>query len=211
VASALVAVALCAVVFWPGVVDQDDLDAKLVNALPAAGVAVAVALALAARFFRAPWRIDLAVAALLVLLLLLALPWIAADLGFYLDGVPVLGSIFLTGQLVSGQAAVHHGHHHGMDGVLLVVAALATIPALRQGRKAALITVATAYLGLQLAYGLANVANDAWLEQVVKRGWTDVEIPNVLRPEVRPAWICIVIAAAVFSILVRRRAGRWGS
>jgi hypothetical protein len=211
VASALVAVALCAVVFWPGVVDQGDLDAKPVNALPAAGVVVAVALAIAARFFRAPARIDLAIAALLVLLLLLALPWIAADLGFFLDEVPVLGSIFITGQLVDGHAAVHYGHHHGMDGVLLVVAALATIPALRRAREAAVITAATAYVGLQVAYGLANVANDAWLEQVVKRGWTSVEIPSVLRPEVRLAWICVVIAAAVLSILVHRRAARWAS
>ena len=27
-----------------------------------------------------------------------ALPWIAAELGFFLDGVPVLGSIFMTGE-----------------------------------------------------------------------------------------------------------------
>ena len=35
---------LCAVVFWPGVVEQSDLDAKPVNALPALGVLVAVVL-----------------------------------------------------------------------------------------------------------------------------------------------------------------------
>ena len=32
-------------------------------------------------------------------------------------------------------------------------------------------------------YGIANIANDAWFEQVVKRGWTDWAIPNVLRPD----------------------------
>jgi hypothetical protein len=44
----LVAVALCAVVTWPGVVDQADLDAKLVNVLPAIGVVLVLAVSLAA-------------------------------------------------------------------------------------------------------------------------------------------------------------------
>jgi hypothetical protein len=211
VATAMVAAGLCAIVFWPGVVDQADLDAKVVNALPAVGVALAAVLAVAARLFRAPARIDLRVAAVLVVLLLLALPWIAADLGFFLDGVPVLGSIFLTGKVVDGHPAVHYGHHHGMDGVLLVVAALALIPALRRARIRALAVAATAYLGLQVAYGFANIANDGWLEQVVKRGWTGVEIPNVLRPAVSLPWFGIVLAAPVFAALLRRRATRWAS
>lgn len=36
------AVALCAVTALPGVVDQDDLDARWVNAIPALGVGLAV-------------------------------------------------------------------------------------------------------------------------------------------------------------------------
>ena len=35
---AVLAALLCAVVFWPGVVEQSDLDAKPLNALPALGV-----------------------------------------------------------------------------------------------------------------------------------------------------------------------------
>ena len=38
------AIALCAVVAWPGVVDQDDLDARWVNVVPALGVGLALAL-----------------------------------------------------------------------------------------------------------------------------------------------------------------------
>src|SRR4051812_33834021 len=53
--AAIVGAALCAVAAWPGVVDADDLDAKWVNAVPAAGVAVAVALSFATRQpFRLP-------------------------------------------------------------------------------------------------------------------------------------------------------------
>ena len=42
------AIALCAVTAWPGVVDQDDLDARWVNAVPAVGVALALGLTVAA-------------------------------------------------------------------------------------------------------------------------------------------------------------------
>src|SRR6266516_1605482 len=40
----VVAATLCAVVFWPGVIDQGNLDAKWVNAVPALGVGLAVLL-----------------------------------------------------------------------------------------------------------------------------------------------------------------------
>jgi len=45
---------------------------------------------------RAGDRARLLVGALTVFL---AAPWIAAELGFFLDGVPVLGSIFITGKI----------------------------------------------------------------------------------------------------------------
>jgi hypothetical protein len=209
VPTAIVACLLCAVVVWPGVVDQADLDAKPINAVAAAGVALALVFLAAARVFTVPACLDLGLAAGVVLLLLIALPWIAAELGFYLDGVPVLGWVFLTGKVVAGHPAVHHGHHHGMDGVLLVLAALATIPLLRGARGQTLRAAVGIYLGLQIAYGLANTANDGWGEQIVKRGWTEHTIPAVLRPAFSLAWLGIVVAAAAFSILVRRRAARW--
>jgi hypothetical protein len=210
-AISVVAAVLCALVFWPGVVDQADLDVKAINALPTVGVGLALLLVVAAGFLRAPARVDVPVAVSLAVLTCLALPWLAADLGFFLDHVPILGSIFLTGKIVDGHPAVHHGHHHGMDGTLLVVAALATIAVLRHAGAAAVRAVVATYLGLQVAYGLANIANDAWLEQVVKRGWTSVKIPNVLRPGFTLAWLGIVIAAAAFAVLVQRRARRWAT
>src|SRR5919204_3515769 len=200
--AAVVAAGLCAVVFRPGVVDQYDLDARPVNALPAAGVALAVALSLAAGLHRERLRLRAAPA----VLLLLALPWLAADLGFHLDGVPVLGWIFLTGKVVGVRAAVHLGHHHGMDGVLLTFAALLLVPLARRAATPALRLLVGLYLGLEIAYGLANATQDWWLEQVAKRGWTTHVMPGVLRPAATLPWLGIAVAAAVFAALILRRA-----
>ena len=197
---AVVAAGLCSVVFWPGVVDQYDLEARSVNALPAAGVGLAVALSLAAGLHRERVRLRLAPA----LLLLLAIPWLAAELGFHLDGVPVLGSIFLTGKVVGVRAAVHLGHHHGMDGVLLTLAALLLVPLARRIRAPALRLLVGLYLGLEIAYGLANTTQDAWLEQIAKRGWTTHVIPSVLHPAFSLPWLGIALAAAVFAALILR-------
>jgi hypothetical protein len=135
-------------------------------------------------------------AALAIVLLVAALPWLAADLGLYSNGVPLLGRLFQSGQFLPERPglpnfapAVHHGHHHGMDGVLLVLTAL--LLSRRLARRAAL----AAYLSLMFCYGVANFANDFWIEQVVKRGWTSWEIPNVTEPRVSIAWSLIVIAA----------------
>src|ERR671936_1044622 len=46
--TAVLAIALCAAVYWPGVVDQNDLDARWINAIAAVGVAIAFGLTLAA-------------------------------------------------------------------------------------------------------------------------------------------------------------------
>jgi hypothetical protein len=207
----VVAAGLCSVVFWPGVVDQYDLDARAINALPAAGVTLAVALSLAAGLHRERMRLRAAPA----LLLLLALPWLAAELGFHLDGVPVLGWIFLTGKVVGPRAAVHLGHHHGMDGVLLTFAALLLVPLARRIRAPAPRLLVGLYLGLEIAYGLANTAQDAWLEQIAKRGWTRHVIPSVLHPALTLPWLGIAVAAAVFAALIlrpvpARRSGRPG-
>jgi hypothetical protein len=219
----VMAATLCAVVFWPGVVDQGNLDAKWVNAVPALGVGLAVLLTVhAVRYralppFAAPTRGDRLRLVVAIGLLLLALPWIAAELGFYLDDVPGLGSIFVTGdiRLAPGQkeieAAVHHGDHHGLQGALLVFTALLlsrTLDPLRPRTQTAL----RGLLALMVVYGLWNVANDDWFEQVVKRGWTNRRVPDVLRPTASVQWaILLVLAAALGAVLeyrarVKRRA-----
>ena len=205
---ALVAAALCAVVFWPGVVSQANLDARPVNALAAVGVLLALVLTIAlaraggvARLGRR--RGDAARIAVAAVLLVLAAPWVAADLGFFLNGVPVLGAVFHTKtpfpDLYPFPPTVHHGHHHGMDGLLLVLTAL-LLSRVRPGAPM------TAYLALMFCYGLGNIANDAWLEQVWKRGWVSWQLPNVLEPKPSLGWAVILAATAVIWVVARRTA-----
>lgn len=209
---AVVAAMLCTPVFWPGVVSQADLDARWVNVPAAAGVGLALVLTLAAggglrtSRYGDRLRVPLAVAALLA-----APAWLAADLGFFLDGVPLLGRLYQSGpypaqrpELPPFPPAVHHGHHHGMDGVLLVLASLLLSRALPAIRARALRVATGAYLALMLAYGFANLANDFWIEQVVTRGWTSWQIPNMLQPSLGWGWALIVLAAAVIAATVYR-------
>jgi hypothetical protein len=65
--------------------------------------------------------------------------------------------------------------------------------------------VLSAYLALMFCYGVANIANDFWIEQVVKRGWTTWQIPNVLEPRATVAWAIIGLAAAMLWGLGERR------
>ena len=205
-AAALAAV-LCAVVFLPGVVHTNNLDAQWINGAPALGVATACALSIGnpQPLGRAPG--DLARVACAAALVLLALPWEAAELGISFGGVPVLGQIFQTNELrhqpgVPGRhPAVHNGFHHGLAGTLLVISALLLTRLLRPGRMHA---VAAGLLALMTAYGLVNIANDAWLEQVVKRGWTDRAIPSVLYPAANWGWAAIVVLAVVLGAGLRR-------
>lgn len=203
-AAAAAGIALSAFVAVPGVVDEADLDAKPLNAVCALGVGIAAALTvalaagtpqfeLARRLPGDPLRTATAAAALV-----LSVPWLAAELGVSFDGVPLLGTLYQTGELrtqpddPAPHAAVHLGHHHGMDGFLLVLTALLlsrVLPGSRERVRAG----TGLYLALMLVYGLALLANDFWLEQIVKRGWTDWEIPDVTRPSLSLAWVVIVV------------------
>ena len=219
-AVSVVAAVLCAVVFWPGVVSQANLDAKPINALAAIGVLLTLGLTATVirrdGLRRGPWqRADGGRVGLAAPLVLLSLPWFAADLGFFLNGVPVLGGIFQTGAYrhrIAGlppfPPAVHHGHHHGMDGLLLVLSALLLSRTLALIRARALREVLAAYLALMFCYGVGNIANDFWLEQIVKRGWTSWQIPNVLEPRVTVAWGVIGLAAALLWWLGSTRSTR---
>jgi hypothetical protein len=198
---AMVSAALCLVILVPGVVDEGDLDAKWINVVPAAGVALAFKLTLRSRDLR--WGdprgdgIRIAIAAALVIL---ALPWISAELGFYLPG-----PVFLTDDPYQGHATVHLGEHHGFQSLLLIVSALLLSRELPRMRRPTPLAV---YLSLMIAYGLGNIANDAWKEQVVKRGWTSWEIPSVLQPGFTWMWGLILVAgAAIFFTALQRPRG----
>jgi hypothetical protein len=221
----ILAFLLCATVAIPGVQTESHLDPKWANLPAVLGVALAFALTLWAsvRGRREPARTtgagDAARLGVGILSLFFAAPYVAAELGFFLDGVPLLGWIFETGALRpepgSGaiHAAVHHGHHHGMDGFLLTVTALLLSRHLETIRRPLLRTATSIYLALMLVYGLTNEVEDLWTEQVVKRDWTSWQIPNVLHPSLSAAWAAMVAAAlAIYFVFLRpRQAYRFAS
>jgi len=207
---AIPAALLCVVFAVPGVVRQSDLDVRWINAIAAVGVAVVFVLSLVADRPESPRRArgDRLRIVLAAVLTILAAPWIAAELGFYLDGVPGLGWMFQTGKLVSfhdpPHPAVHHGVHHGLQGLLFVVTALllSRLPSPQAAR---------AFLAVLLAYGVANMANDGWLEQVVERGWSSHPIPSVLGFGLNWLWLAVLlVGAAVWALWFRQEPSAGG-
>jgi hypothetical protein len=134
-------------------------------------------------------------------------PLIAAELGFFLDGVPFLGWFYETGRLATQPGvpglhhAVHHGQHHGWQATMLSLTALgfSRLPRPR---------ILDAYLALMLAYGIGNLVNDDWLEQVVKRGWTNHEVPSLLTPAANWGWAAVLVGAGAIWWLWFRQPSR---
>jgi hypothetical protein len=198
------ALALCAFVAWPGVIDPGDLDARPVNVVPAIGVLIALALTLAAGrtagWGFAPARSgDRARVAVAVGLVLVSLPWITAAVGVHFPQ-----GLFLTSELYTepgeeARAAVHLGQHHSTAGLLLALSALlVSRPRLVTDR---LRTVYAALVCLMLSYGVANIANDLWHEQVVKRGWASWDVPEATQPDANLTWALVLVASAVLYAL----------
>jgi hypothetical protein len=200
-------IALCATIPW--FVDQGDLDARWVNAIPAFGVLIAGGLAAAATS-----RVGISFAPRLpgdrlrviaaVVVLVLSLPWLTAELGFHLPGDVFMGEELgeeSDGRVIAA-AAVHLGHHHGTDGALLVLRAL-LLSRVRVEQRWLRIAV-LGYLGAMLAYGAVNFVQDLWHEQIVKRGWTDASIPSALLPGPRPIWLVIVALAVLAALALLR-------
>ncbi|MGH8869492.1 MAG: hypothetical protein ACRDYU_16050 [Actinomycetes bacterium] len=200
--------AACAVVAVPGVVSPDDLDAQPVNLVPALAVLVAVVLT---------WRdgrADARVAALplgpvrvglMVVLALWSVPWVCAALGFHAGDVPLLDEVVRSSEPTPGEpglASVHLGLHEGLFGAQLAVTALVltTLRPLPRGLSP--------YLALMLCYGIAVSLADGWNEQVVKRGWSDVQMPDVLEPALTLDWLGVLAASALVHLGWFRREAR---
>jgi hypothetical protein len=199
------AIALCLVTAWPGQVKQSDLDARAVNVIPALGVALALVLSVwAARRAggglapRLPGDRARVVAA--VVIVLVSIPWITGELGFYIGN-----RVFLTSRvLTEGDetiAAVHLGHHHGLDGTLLMLFALLLSRVRLPDRR--LDNVLLAYVSLMFGYGFMNFAEDGWHEQLVKRGWLEWKIPSALLPRVHWVWLVTLGLSVVVYLLFR--------
>jgi hypothetical protein len=140
------------------------------------------------------------------------LPWLLADLGIYAGDLPGLGRIVLSRQLVPEGAtwpAVHLGHHHGLDGTLLGLAAVVLSRVLPEVRPVAMREGLSLYLAVLLVYGAMRAIEDGWNEQVVKRGWSRRKVPLIVRRRrpVRPTvWAGMLGgAAAIHAVWFRRR------
>ena len=205
-----IALVFCAVIAVPGVIEQAHLNAKWINVVPAIGVAIVLWLtAVAARDGIDGWgesRGDGLRIAVVVVLALLSLPWIFAEQGVYVGDIPGLRSIFLSKKVVDGLAAVHLGEHHGFIGFQVLVSALLLSRELPRMRATIRRTALAVWLSGLIAYGLGNIANDAWGEQVVKRGWTTWELPSVVRPDLNWLWLVVLaITALIFFTVLRPR------
>jgi hypothetical protein len=222
VAIALILVAMAALprrVWWvaaPGVAlcvtipffnEQADLDAHWGNAIPALGVAIAACLTVAATRRkgtafapRQPWDAARVVAAVVVLLV--SLPWLTAELGFHFPGDVFMGEELGWEKDGTMIAAVHLGHHHGQDGSLLVLTALLLSRVVVSERRLRAVVQCT--LGLMLAYGAVNLVQDAWNEQLFKRGWTETSIPSAILPSPTPIWLVVVAAGVLVTLALRR-------
>ena len=205
------AIALSAGVAWPGVVDQDDLDARWVNVVPALGVALALGLTVAAAR-RTGWGVvrrlplDPVRLGIAAVVLVLSIPWIAADLGFFLpDGLFIMRRVApdTNGLPI---AAVHLGHHHGFDGSLVALSALLLSRPRLRGGAAASVTVAVT--SLAFAYGIVNCVQDTWNEQLVKRGTLDWKIPSALLPSISWIWLVILVLGTLTALALRAESRR---
>jgi hypothetical protein len=220
-ATAVAAAILCATIAVPGVIKQSDLDAKPANLLAGIGVLIALGLTLFAlrRTGAGPpaerRRGDRIALWIAVLYTLAALPWIFANLGFYVGDVPGLHDVFMSRKVMPEAGhphlrAVHLGNHEGLDGWLLAVTALLLRPGLARMRPTRLRPILAGYLALLLGYGVMVSANDGWNEQIVKRGWTSHGLPSVLNPALNLGWailiaVTVVLYLAAFRV---RAAGR---
>ena len=204
--------------WWaPFTVDQDDLTVGASNITGALAVGAMLALlavplpartalarvrAGAARPMRSRARVALTLAVLLMLLV--SLPWVAADFGFYLSDAPLLGRIFVAERLVQGETAVHPGHHHGMDGVLLVLSFLVMLPLTARLAHTGVRALARFLACLGVTYGSYNVLQDFWHEQVWKRSADGFDFANRLYPSLSAEWGAMVLFAALLFVLLSR-------
>jgi hypothetical protein len=196
-------IVLSAVTVWPGVVDDSDLDVRWINVVPAVGVAIAIAVTVVAlrteRPEVGPLPLDPARWTLGIAAVLVSIPWFAADLGFYLPG-----RVFIMEEALAddraGEIAVHYGHHHGFDGTLLLLTAL--ILTRVRVRRPGLGIATRAYLSLLFAYGAVNMVQDAWNEQLVKRGWVDWWMPSAVHPGLNAMWAVVLAVAAATGALL---------
>lgn len=196
-------------------VDEVDADVRQVSVLALVGVALATALCAttARRGGVAPFRRlpgDRLRVVIAVAIGLISIPWMLADIGLAVDQVPGLNRVFISEAVrpdpgrAAPFSAVHDGHHHGMDGALLVWSALLAsrlLPGLASIRMRGALGP---YVALLLTFGTANALQDFWTEQVVKRGVTSTELPRFTTISPDPKWaVLLLMAGGAYRALLR--------
>ena len=56
---------------------------------------------------------------------------------------------------------------------------------------------------LAFAYGIVNCVQDAWNEQLVKRGTLDWKIPDAILPSLSWIWVAILVLAGLTALALR--------
>ncbi len=191
----------------PFVVSQAHLNARWGNLIPGLGVVLALGLTIAAatregvsfepRLPGDPLRLVVAAVVLLV-----SLPWIAAELGFYFPGDMFMGEeLFPTANKGELEAAVHLGEHHGFHGSLMLLSALVLSRVQAGGRLRGWLLGATSALA---GYGAFNAGQDFWQEQLVKRGTVHWKIPSGIYPGLHPVTLVTILLAGLAAWLLTR-------
>ena len=201
--AAWVAAVLCVVFAVPGVVRQSNLDARWLNAIPAAGVVTVFILSLRADGPESPPHA--AAIGSIALGARARRPRVAVDrrgarvLPRRRAGARVAVPDRKARQLPQRAAPCRSSRRPSRSaGIAFVVTAL-LLSRLRSSQAA------RAFLALLLAYGVANIANDDWLEQVVERGWSSHAIPSVLGFAANWLWLAtFVVGFAVWALWFRQ-------
>lgn len=207
---AIASVALCLTVAVPGIVSQADLTARYRNLPAALGavlaltlVAAVVAQSPAVAWARPRSRGDTLRIVIAAVMLVVAIPWMFAAAGFYVNQAPVLDLVFRGSQPTPGEpnlSSVHRGLHEGLAGTQLVLTALLLSRGIGLVPQRALRTAFSVYLALMLGYGVLVAAQDAWNEQLIKRGTVSWDLPSALTPQLDWGWFWVVVIAAVVHV-----------
>ncbi|MDQ3780452.1 MAG: hypothetical protein M3354_07910, partial [Chloroflexota bacterium] len=82
------------------------------------------------------------------------------------------------------------------------------LPSIRGGPRR---EVMTTWLALLTVYGIVRAAEDAWYEQIVKRGWTDRRVPPLVvdgRLVLSAAWVWLLLATGGLAAWLQRCTAR---
>lgn len=132
------------------------------------------------------------ITSVIIIHIFLALPWIFAFHGKYIDSYPVLNKIFIAKRLCGHHAAVHLGTHHGYTGLIGFVLGILvfSLASNLEGKRGKIVRF---FVAFSIPYSLNNFWEDFISEQIGCRGF-NISLPY-MSDETAP-----LIAAMLISI-----------